>query len=191
MGRRKRCPFTFCVTPFPFLGGWAFGFGNSYALRGSAMDSSTTVVAWIGAVSGVSALLWDVYKWATVGPRLTVSVSTGMVKLNNLGRNAGQEFMAIRVRNTGTTATTLTTLSFVTYESWWRRRRLKWTQGGVVIEPFTKRPLPHKLDVGEEWGCTVVQEGRISELLSTGNMWCDVYHSWSKVPARGRAKPKP
>jgi hypothetical protein len=41
--------------------------------------ATTTVVAWIGAVSGISGLLWNFYKWKINKPKLYVSVKTGMV----------------------------------------------------------------------------------------------------------------
>ena len=80
---------------------------------------NTEVVAWIGAVTGVSGILWDIYKWNMAGPRLEVSANPNMEVLGN-ALCRGQKFIRVRVRNTGTTKTTLTILAVATVASWWK-----------------------------------------------------------------------
>lgn len=147
--------------------------------------ATTTVVAWIGAISGLTGLAWDFYKWKTSGPKLSVSVAPGM-KILERGRSGmvqdNETYVAIRIRNTGTATTTITTLGLSTFESWWSRRRLKRTACGICLSPQTSQPLPHKLGVGEEWGGMVLQKGTFEEMRQTGKLWCEVCHSWSKRP---------
>jgi hypothetical protein len=66
-----------------------------------------------------------------------ISLNPGMVELNPAVDKNPKQFMLVKVRNTGATPTTITTLSFVTCESWWKRRRFKWTEGGVVMKLIT------------------------------------------------------
>jgi hypothetical protein len=152
--------------------------------------SATAVAAWVGAVSGLAAILWDFYKWKTYGPKLTVSANSGMkmVTPHPLARDDG-DYLTIWVRNTGKTKTTLTTVSFAVYDSWWSKLRLKQSKAGIVPQPLGS-PIPFKLDVGEEWVGSVEENERINEMLRTGRMWCDIYHSWSKRPAQVRIMPK-
>jgi hypothetical protein len=64
--------------------------------------ATTTVVAWIGAVSGVSGLMWDFYKWKTSGPKLSVSVKPGMVIMERRKRPSEETLVVIRIQNIGT-----------------------------------------------------------------------------------------
>ena len=151
---------------------------------------TTTVVAWIGAVSGVSGLMWDFYKWKASGPKLSVSVKPGMVMLERgKRRQSDEEFVAVRIQNSGTAATTIVALGLSTFDSWWDRKRLKRSKCAVVPSPQTAFPLPHKLGVGEEWGGMLIQKGAFEEMRSTGKLWCEVCHSWSKRPVLARVPP--
>ena len=148
------------------------------------------MVAWIGAIRGVGGFAWDFYKWKTAGPKLSVSVQTDMVLLEQHGRPLGDDkFVDVRIQNNGTVATTITTLAFCTFESLWRRKRLKRSRCGVVLQPQTAFPLPHKLGIGEEWHGMVIQKGRFEEMRSTGKLWCEVCHSWSKRSVLARIPP--
>jgi len=102
----------------------------------------------------------------------------------------GRKYIGIWVENIGTTATTITCVSFATYDSWWRRKRLRRSKAGIVPEPLSRHPLPHKLGVGEQWQGAVNQGEDVEELLGTGNLWCEVCHSWSKRPAQVKFKTK-
>ena len=159
-----------------------------YSVRGEM--TLTEIAAWVGAVSGLSAILWDFYKWKTSGPKLRVSANPGMKMLSrNPPAKDDRDYLTIFVRNTGTTKTTITTISLVTYESWWARRRLKPSEGGIVPEPLGKN-IPYKLDVGEEWVGSIEQNKYVEDMLRTGKMWGEIYHSWSKRPAQVRIIPK-
>lgn len=152
--------------------------------------TATDVAAWVGGVSGLAAIVWDFYKWKTSGPRLTVAANSGMKIMppHSLART-DRSYLTIWVNNTGTTKTTITTISLATYENWCARRRLKNSAAGLIRQPLG-HPIPHKLDVGEEWIGSIEQSNEIEEMLRTGKMWCDVYHSWSKRPAQVQVKPK-
>ena len=45
----------------------------------------TEVAAWVGATTGISGLLWDFYKWKTSGPKLAITINTGMEALPRPG----------------------------------------------------------------------------------------------------------
>jgi len=152
--------------------------------------SATDVAAWVGAICGPGALLWDVYKWRLSGPKLEVSAAPGMVAMPHPMVKDREKYIVVTVRNNGTTATTITTISFATYDSWCARTRLKQSAAGVVPEPLSSQPIPYKLDVGEQWVGAVKQNEYVEELLRSGRLWCDIWHSSSKRPAQVRVKAK-
>src|SRR5262245_3726699 len=88
-------------------------------------------------------------------------------------------YIMVKVRNIWTMITTITTLALVTYDSWWARRKLRNTEAGVIPQPGG-HPIPYELDVGCEWVGTIKQSDMVNEMLQSGKLWCDVYHSWSK-----------
>ncbi len=145
------------------------------------MATATDTAAWVGAVSGLAALVWDFYKWKFAGPRLRGTAKPGMIGIGR-GVDPSAKYLLISVKNTGRTKTTISTLSFATYRSRWARHRLDRTAAGVVPQPITADALPHVVDVGEEWSGTVLQNDYLNGMLATGNMWCELYHSWSKRP---------
>lgn len=144
------------------------------------MLKPTEIAAWVGAVTGLSALLWDFYKWKTAGPKLTISISTGMKMTQDRDKDA--TYVIAHVRNNGTTATTLTTMALATYRSWLARVRMKHTKAFVVPKPLHAEPLPFKLNVGEQWTGIVKQTAELDALIGTGKLWCQIYHSWSGRP---------
>jgi hypothetical protein len=157
--------------------------------------SATTVAAWIGAVSGITGILWDFYKWKTSGPAIEVSVKPGMEMIRlaqtPMRQEAKKTYIIIYVRNNGTAPTTIKTIALVTYDSWLSRKRLKYATAGIVPEPAFAKPLPHKLDVGEEWSGVVEQNATIEERIKIGKLWCQIYHTWSKRPVQTRILEKP
>ena len=83
--------------------------------------TATDIAAWVGAVAGVAAVVWDFYKWKTCGPKLDLSAGAGM-KMVVAGRRShtsdDSDYILVKVRNNGTAKTTITTLSLATYDSW-------------------------------------------------------------------------
>jgi hypothetical protein len=142
----------------------------------------TQWAAWVGAFSGLGSLLWNVFTKLTSGPRLKLTVRPGMVKYPD--PREGTLYITARVCNVGTAKTTITNMCLVTYESIWKRKRL--SRGFVVASPSAAQPIPFKLEVGEEWCGMATQDAKMQELIDGGKLWCEIYHSWSKKPIRGR-----
>lgn len=140
----------------------------------------TEWAAWVGACSGLGGLLWNVYTKLESGPKLRMSVTPNMVRIPDA---RGKKYIRARVRNIGTTKTTITTMCFASYTSWWNRFRGRATGNWVVSSPSTGQSI---LNVGEEWNGFASQDEDIEKLVAAGNLWCEVYHSWSKKPIRAR-----
>ena len=149
--------------------------------------NATTLAAWVGATTGIGGLLWDFYKWRTRGPRLIVFGRADIVL--RLAPPSDPHQLSIHISNIGNAPTTITNLGLALYDSWWKRLRHRCNEAFVTI-PSTARPMPHKLDVGAEWIGMVMQDERVNQMLRTGNLWVEVYHSFSNRPVRVRI-PRP
>ncbi len=147
----------------------------------------TEIVAWVGAVTGLTALVWDFYKWKVAGPKLTVSISVGMTLAN---APTDTEYIVVRVGNVGTSPTTLNMIGFAIYDSWLARMRLKPRNGKafVVLHPFRSSPLPFKLDVGAEWTGLIGQDAKLNAMIDTGRLWFEMHHLNARRPASTRIK---
>ncbi len=139
----------------------------------------TEVAAWIGAVSGMGGVFWNVYLKLTSGPKLDVTATAGMVQMPP--PRGDPLFMMITVRNRGTAATTLTNVCLSVFDSWWKRKRNNASLNFIVLNSVGP-PLPLKLEVGDEWRTTMKQDDGFDELLRTNQVWCGICHSFDKHP---------
>src|SRR5919205_1749000 len=104
--------------------------------------SVTDILAWIGALTGTAALLWDFYKWKASGPKLKVTVVPDM-SIYTRGRPQGEDtYLLIKVANTGTSKTTITTLGLIYYESRAKKILKKSSMRAIVPDPKPGE-LPH------------------------------------------------
>jgi hypothetical protein len=101
----------------------------------------------------------------------------------------GGTYVTVNACNVGSTATTITMLAFSTTPPLWKRFWRKKPLGEyVILSPSPSQPIPHKLGVGEKWFGMANQDEAVDKLLAAGNLWCLVYHSWSKHPAKEKVK---
>ncbi len=105
----------------------------------------------LGTVAGVSALVWDFYKWRYAERvRLKVSATPGFVELGK----PGIEYINVTVTNVGKISTTIKLLSFHGFNS---KKELKKRNGQSVqiVRATAYGELPVRLDPGDDWtgGC--------------------------------------
>ena len=150
--------------------------------------NSTQLVAWIGAVTGVAGLGWNIYLRLSSGPKLRVLASANNVKMPPPPGNP--HFLSITVTNRGTAPTTITNLSFCSYDSWWKQkpRALCKQRHGPMLRPcliaeYEGDSLPRKLDVGGEMRALMKQDGDFDKRLDSDILWVNVWHSFSRRPA--------
>lgn len=144
--------------------------------------TTTEWAAWIGAVTGVVGLGWNVYLRLSAGPKLTVLPTADIVIMPTLPGNP--KFISISVTNRGTTPTTITALGLCVYDSWWDAKRRRGSQYFAV----KNSQLPLKLEVGPEWRPLAQQDQKVEELLRSGKLWVTISHSFSKRPAQARVR---
>lgn len=151
------------------------------------MDAINTI-AWIGAITGsigtitgVSALAWDFYKWKHSGPKLEMSVTTGMAAMNVPMTNPNDRFIWVKVINVGQSKTTIQTLAFAHFDSAPNKNLDKPTPTyqGIVLTPSLgiATPLPASLEPGGEWSGFARQDDDIERMARTGYLYARVYHT--------------
>jgi hypothetical protein len=143
--------------------------------------SPTDLAAWVGATSGLGGLLWNIYLKRSAGPKLAITAIANMVMMPAPPGNP--KYLSVTVRNVGTATTTLNNLTLQVYTSSWRRRRRK-AATNFVVANYQGPQFPYKLEVGSEWRALMPQDDRFRHLLDAGNLWCGVWHSFSKFPAQ-------
>ena len=111
-------------------------------------------VAIYAALVATAILIWDVVKWLRSGPRLKVRASSNMIVLNDPDPSRhGKTFISVVVTNMGHSPTTITNLGLVLFRNRWDQLRRNPDKQFVVTGPEAAQhlPLPHVLNVGEQW----------------------------------------
>ena len=159
------------------------------------MDA-TTVAAWVGAITGsvgtitgISALLWDYYKWKHSGPKLKIEVIPGMAAINVPHIAPTDRVIWVKVINTGSGRTTITNLAFFYFENEPDKDITKSvpTQQSVVMSPgMGNQQLPYFLESGGQWDGFAKQDVETERQARTGYYYAVVYHTMSDNPLFGR-----
>ena len=145
---------------------------------------STTILAVIGAITGTSALIWDIHKWRKSEPNLRVRILAGGKLLH--GSDSNKKFDVISVSN-GRYKTTIQAIEFCLYENWIQKLRGK-SKESFMVNPL-KQTLPKVLEVGEIFTTQPIPS-QIENKASMGPLYCRVYHTQSDKPVQIRVLPK-
>jgi hypothetical protein len=118
-------------------------------------------------------------KW-TSGPKLRVTAVLEPLP------NPGLLSLILRVQNVGTVATTITNLAFRQYLSRWARFWNRPARDEVSRYILTSPHEPYKLEVGDQRVFNIKLIGEAKGLLTSGQLWCGVVHSFSKKPTMAK-----
>ena len=145
--------------------------------------SATDVAAWIGALTGTGALLWDIFKWVHSGARLKVSAAPNMTGVGGTALLLGDKTcVTVEATNIGQSKTTITHVVGIQYKSLWHRlARRKPLTTIVVLNPSPGK-LPCVLDAGERWIGMIEQNEELERMSREGYLYVGVYHSTGKRP---------
>ena len=149
--------------------------------------TTTELVAWIGATTGIASLGWNIYTKITGNrPRLVVKAYANTIMMPPPPRNP--RFLRITVQNNGTAPTTITNVEFFNRATRWRRflykLRPKMQIGDLraILNDYQGPQIPLKLEVGSEWTAVMEQNDKFEDWLKTDKLWCGIHHSFSKQP---------
>jgi hypothetical protein len=144
----------------------------------------TQIGAFVGSLTGIASLSWNVYVKSSAGPKLRVQAFANMVM-----RPAPQgdpRFMKVFIQNVGTTKTTITNYSICQYP---KRRRIKkpFPDFTAILNMYEGPQLPYKLDVGEEATVLMRHDIGFEERLNNGRpFYFAVSHAFSTKPVEVR-----
>jgi len=136
----------------------------------------TEIVAWWGAVLATIVFLWDIYKWWTVGPKLRISVQTGIESIK------GKPLILVNVSNYGDRPTTITNLRYLYFTNFWKRVRRRPDKAAIGPKPSDAQRLPFELKQGNLWSGIASQDEQVTTWAKEGLLYCVLYHSHSERP---------
>lgn len=141
----------------------------------------TEIVAWWGAVLATIVFLWDIYKWRTAGPKLRVSVQSGMKSIN-MPQYEGKTLIYVNVSNYGDRPTTITNLGYLHFANLWTRMRGRPDAAAIVPNPNDVHLLPYELKQGNLWSGIAIQNDQVTKWATEGRLYCVLYHSHREQP---------
>jgi hypothetical protein len=149
------------------------------------MDASDWA-AWVGAVTGVLALTWEVVKRFREGPRLKISTSASMMAVG--GGHNQRPMLMVWVTNVGSMRSTLTTFSLHRFPNAWAKARFRPSQSWVVPH-LNVGTLPHELAPGQQWVGAVEQREDTAAEINQGDLYVGIYDAFHRRPTLAKIIP--
>jgi hypothetical protein len=151
----------------------------------------TLGIAAYAAIISTFVLGWDAYKWLASGPKIHVSISTGM-KRGGGSIPDPKTYISVTAMNIGDQPTTITNLGGMYFESWWRayifRRNPK--EAFIVTTPSEAQRIPYRFEVGDQWIGLTNQTEDIAEKARSGYLFLILYAAHGRRGHRARVKIK-
>lgn len=137
------------------------------------MDAGDWIAIYAGVVATGTFFL-EMRRWFESGPKIFVKANPGMSVVGAGGVEAEDLLMAT-VTNRGDAPTTITHFGVVEYANAWRRWRHKASRSFIIPHPQFAQPLPHVLNVGEQWSGAAHDRTDVIGDLLTGKMWVAIH----------------
>lgn len=147
----------------------------------------TECAAWWGAIIATALLVWDIYKWASTGAKIVLTVQPNRF-ITGYDRLEGQRLFLFEAANKGDRPTTLGKLIFIYYDGIWHFIRRK-PAYYYVKNPGFQHDFPHKLDVGDVWQGSAFHTDENDEMMRNGYLYAALYCSDRSRPVRVRVRP--
>lgn len=147
----------------------------------------TEFAAWLGAITGTTALVWNFIKWTKGGPSLRIRVNPNMSPGQAPPGTPPGPWTLVRVSNVGDQPTTLLALSFEVYSSHWSRLGRRPVESFAVFKT-SRPPLPKRLEVGEDWATIIRPDARIPRALDGALLYVAAKDAHRKRPTRVRVE---
>jgi hypothetical protein len=147
----------------------------------------TDYAAWWGAVIATAVLVWDIYKWASTGAKIVLTVLPNRFTMGD-DRLDGQRLFLFEATNKGDRPTTLGKLMFVHYSGVWQFIRRKPTYY-YIKNPGFQHNFPHKLDVGDVWQGSAFHTDESDTMMRKGYLYAALFCSDRSRPVVVRVRP--
>ena len=144
----------------------------------NANEILTLAIAGYAAVISTFVLGWDAYKWLAAGPKVELTVSTGMKVYGGYPPD-DKTYISVTAYNVGDQPTTITNLGGMHFDSWWRAYVIKrkpkqaflvntWAQG-------SNQPVPFRFEIGTQWIGLSEQTDDIVKMARSGYLFLILY----------------
>src|SRR5262245_146975 len=162
------------------------------------MDATRTlaiigaVTGSIGTATGLSALMWDLYKWKhQTRPVLEITALPNMSFMPPGGPflpgmpAKDDKLIQVRVVNIGHGKTTLTILGLAYFNTKPNRKLTEPAPPRFVILNHTFEKLPKVLEPGEQWNGLIDQSNEVVEMARNGYLYALVEHTLGRLSTEG------
>ena len=148
------------------------------------------MIALYAAIVATVVLVWDIYKWKTSGPEISLTASPNIKVLGD-PELEGKTYISIEARNIGSRPTTILKLGFLYYKNWWHRVRGKHEVFLWVVHPHTQHGIPYVLQQGTVWNGLAHQNKDIEKKAKEGLLFCALFLSHTEKPRTVRVVLRP
>lgn len=136
----------------------------------STRNILTVILASYAALVSTTVLLWDLYKWrVSKTPNLVITANGGMVSTERRDRNT---YISVRVVNIGEKAVKLHLISYEFYKNkpskFNKRKPDEIGLFNLFGSQMVSAPLPHKIEVGEDWTGFLIQTEELEQKVKEG-----------------------
>lgn len=139
----------------------------------------------LGALTGTSALIWDIYKWKKSRTNVLFDVTTNMAQYPKTHKSDDRLVM-VEATNIGDGTVTLINLVLRYYSNKSQHIRQKPSRS-MVVNPYFNT-LPHKLLQGERWVAALDQTSELEEMSKRGILIIELYVAGRKKPKKAQVK---
>ena len=134
--------------------------------------TGTNVVAWIGAITGVFTLLWNIIKSSRIGPNIDVRIKCRENYPHEKGPDKrGGYDISVTVNNTGNQGTTITNIKVCVFRSRWKHiRKDPVEEVSFIVLPYNTnnhdKDIPYMLTPGGTWAGEFSEPWELTQKLS-------------------------
>ncbi|MGB8428776.1 MAG: hypothetical protein WCE72_03065 [Pseudolabrys sp.] len=141
-------------------------------------------VAIYAAIVSTVVLIWQIFVWRRVRPRLKVSASANMITASSVDKDT---YVVANVRNVGTQRTTITHVVMYAYPNWRDRWHSKPSDTFVIKHGLPAGyPLPHVIEAGRTFMSMIRQNEQVEKLSRERLLFVGVIHSFRTRPILAR-----
>ncbi|MGQ7248846.1 hypothetical protein ACUN9Y_16105 [Halomonas sp. V046] len=163
------------------------------------MSTEISIVAAIGACTGVASLAWQVYKHFQDGPKLKIRVQLDTLKLQP--NSCAERVTYISIANTGKQPTTISQLQLLRFKSGFQRWltlaphkishhfRSSPEYSAKILTPSAVERLPKELTVGRILLGAAENTKVRAQLKKPGKLYVAVHHAFSERPSLQKINP--
>lgn len=157
----------------------------------NANELLTLGIAVYAAVVSTLVLGWDAYKWLASGPKVDLTVTTGMKLFGGVIPDP-KNYISVTAYNIGDRPTTITNLGGMYFDSWWRAYLTpkKFSRAFIITLPSQAQQIPYRFEVGDQWVGLAEQTDDLIQLAKDGYLFFILYTSGGSHGHRVRVKVK-